>query len=101
MGWYSIVQPYSVGGVRGGGEGQTQEHAQECTRECCTYPLATYPLKSARTVPVPLSVRRKNVPTGPVSGSGSVPAPPCRLPVAQIGPLEPPGLFQEASKDHF
>ena len=26
----------------------TQEHTQERTRECCTYPLATYPLKSAR-----------------------------------------------------
>ena len=32
----------------GGEEGHTQEHAQEHTRECCTYPLATYPLKSAQ-----------------------------------------------------
>ena len=26
----------------------TQEHTQERTRECCTYRLATYPLKNAR-----------------------------------------------------
>ena len=36
---------------RGGEEGHTQEHThthtQERTRKCCTYPLATYPLKSA------------------------------------------------------
>ena len=44
----SAVQPHSMGGVRGGEEGHTQEHAQERRRECCTYPLATYPLKSAR-----------------------------------------------------
>ena len=44
----SAVQPRSVGGVRGGEEGHTQEHTQERTRECCTYPLATYPFKSAR-----------------------------------------------------
>ena len=50
----SAVQPHSMGGVRGGEEGHThththtQEHTQERTRECCTYPLATYPLKSAR-----------------------------------------------------
>ena len=46
----SAVQSHSVGGVRGGEEGHTQEHThtQERTRECCTYPLATYPLKSAR-----------------------------------------------------
>ena len=31
-----------------GDEGHTQEHTQERTHECCTYPLATYPLKSAR-----------------------------------------------------
>ena len=35
-------------GVGGGEEGHTQEHTQERTRKCCTYPLATYPLKSAR-----------------------------------------------------
>ena len=28
----------------------TEEHTQERTRECCTYPLATYPLKSARNL---------------------------------------------------
>ena len=44
----SAVQPHSMDGVRGGEEGHTQEHTQERTRECCTYPLATYPLKSAR-----------------------------------------------------
>ena len=39
-------------GWGGGEEGHTQEHAQEeRTRKCCTYPLATYPLKSARTPP--------------------------------------------------
>ena len=43
----SAVQPHNVGGVRGE-EGHTQEHTQEHTREFCTYPLATYPLKSAR-----------------------------------------------------
>ena len=32
----------------GGGEGHKQEHTQERTRECCTYPSATHPLKSAR-----------------------------------------------------
>ena len=31
----------------GRGQGHTQEHTQERTRKCCTYPLATYPLKSA------------------------------------------------------
>ena len=44
----SAVQPHSMGGVRGGEEGHTQEHTRERTRECCTYPLATHPLKSAR-----------------------------------------------------
>ena len=44
----SAVQPQSMGGVGGGEEGHTQEHTQERTSECCTYPLATYPLKSAR-----------------------------------------------------
>ena len=41
-----------MGGVRGGEEGHTQEHThtEERTRECCTYPLATYPLKSARNL---------------------------------------------------
>ena len=48
VGGDSAVQPHSMGGVGGGEEGHTQEHAQERTRECCTYPLATYPLKSAR-----------------------------------------------------
>ena len=38
----SAVQSHSKGGVRGGEEGHT--HTQERTRECCTYPLATYPL---------------------------------------------------------
>ena len=37
-------------GFRGGEEGHTQEHTQERTRECFTYLLATYPLKSARKV---------------------------------------------------
>ena len=49
----SAVRPHSIGGVRGGRGGththtHTQEHTQERTRECWTYPLATYPLKSAR-----------------------------------------------------
>ena len=44
----SAAQPHSMGGVRGGEEGHTQEHTQERTRECCTYALATYPLRSAR-----------------------------------------------------
>ena len=49
VGGDSAVQSHSVGGVRGGRGGtHTQEHTQERTRECCTYPLATYPLKSAR-----------------------------------------------------
>ena len=47
MGGDSAVQSRSMGRVRGGEEGHTQEHTQERTRECCTYPLATYPLKSA------------------------------------------------------
>ena len=46
----SAVQAHSMVGVRGGEEGHTQEHTQERTRECCTYPLATYPLKSARSI---------------------------------------------------
>ena len=33
----------------GGEEGHAQEHAQERTRECCTCPLATYPLKSEKS----------------------------------------------------
>ena len=43
----SAAQSHSMGGVRGGEEADTQEHTptQERTRECCTYPLATYPLK--------------------------------------------------------
>ena len=41
----AVVLPHSMGGFRGGEEGHTQEHAQERTRECCTYPLATYPSK--------------------------------------------------------
>ena len=36
-----------LGGVEEG-HTHTQEYTQERTRECCTYPLATYPLKSAR-----------------------------------------------------
>ena len=52
----SAFQPHSRGGVRGGEKGHThthtQEHKQERTRKCCTYPLATYPLKSARGFPV-------------------------------------------------
>ena len=32
---------------------------------------------TGRTVPVPVSVPAKTVPTVPVSGSGSVPGPPC------------------------
>ena len=61
VGGDSAVQSHSMGGV--GGERRdtyththrnthththTQEHTQKRTRECCTYPLATYPLKSAR-----------------------------------------------------
>ena len=49
VGGDSAVQSHSMGGVRGMSmEGHTQEHTQERTRECCTYPLATYPLKRAR-----------------------------------------------------
>ena len=45
----SAVQPHSMGGVMGGTrDTHTQEHTQERTRKCCTYPLATYPLRSAR-----------------------------------------------------
>ena len=32
-------------GGGGGTHTHTQEHTQERTRECCTYPLATYPLR--------------------------------------------------------
>ena len=39
VGGDSAVRPHSMAGV--GGEGHTQERA----RECCTCPLATYPLK--------------------------------------------------------
>ena len=39
-----LFSPTMGAGLRGGEEGHTQER----TRECCTYPLATYPLKSAR-----------------------------------------------------
>ena len=53
----SAVQPHSMGGVMVGRRGthththtHTQEHTQERTRKCCTGPLATYPLKSARKV---------------------------------------------------
>ena len=47
------VRPHSTAGVGGGRGGthtgtHTHTHTQERTRECCTYPLATYPLKSAR-----------------------------------------------------
>ena len=31
-----------------GRRGRTHKHTQERTHECCTYPLATYPFKSAR-----------------------------------------------------
>ena len=52
VGGDSAVQSHSVSGLRGRAEGHTQEHThthtQERTGECCTYPLATYPLKSAR-----------------------------------------------------
>ena len=60
----SAVQPHSMGGVMGRGrrdthththtgththtDTHTQEHTKERARECCTYPLATYLLKSAR-----------------------------------------------------
>ena len=41
---------------RGRGEsGATHRNTQERTRECCTYPLATYPFKSARVPRAPLS----------------------------------------------
>ena len=47
-----MLSPTVWAGLWGGHEGHThthtQEHTQERTRECCTYPLATYPLKSAR-----------------------------------------------------
>ena len=44
-----LFNPTVWAGSGGGGEeGHTQEHTQERTRECCTYPSATYPLKSAR-----------------------------------------------------
>ena len=88
-----LFSPHSTGGFRGRAETHTHTHThthtgththtqeQERTRECCTYPLATYPLKSPRktvpAVPVPRSVPAKTVPTVPVSGSGSVRAKPC------------------------
>ena len=43
-----LFSPTVWAGLGGGEEGHTQEHAQERIRECCTYPLATYPSKSAR-----------------------------------------------------
>ena len=48
VGGILLFSPTVWVGVRGRAEGHTQEHTQERTRECCTYPLATYPLKSAR-----------------------------------------------------
>ena len=47
-----MFSPTVWGGFWGGHEGHTQEHTQERTRECCTYPLVTYPLKSARFLPL-------------------------------------------------
>ena len=47
----SAVWLHSTGVVRGQGAGTHKEkHTQERTRKCCTYPLATYPLKSARNI---------------------------------------------------
>ena len=56
----SAVQSHSMGGVMGGrGEGHTHTRThththrnthRKRTREWCTYPLATYPLKSAQKV---------------------------------------------------
>ena len=43
----SAVQSHRMGGVMGE-SGGTHRNTQERTRECCTYPLATYPLKSTR-----------------------------------------------------
>ena len=39
------------GGETRGTHRNTHTHREERTRKCCTYPLATYPLKSARIVP--------------------------------------------------
>ena len=61
----SAVQPHSMGGVRGGEEGDTQEHTQERTCECCTCPLATCLLKSARFMPA----KSSSWPTTQKSGS--------------------------------
>ena len=70
----SAVQPHSMCGVRGRGgthththrnththtEEHTHTHTQERTRECCTYPLAAYPMKSARRCfPLPKLIPQK------------------------------------------
>ena len=43
----SAVPSHSMGRVKGGERRDTHTHTQEHTHTC-TYPLATYPLKSAR-----------------------------------------------------
>ena len=42
--------------------------------------------KTVPAVPVPLSVSGKTVPTVPVSGSGSVPEPPCKKDIEPFRP---------------
>ena len=47
--------------------------------------------KTVPAVPVPRSVPAKTVPTVPVSGSGSVPGPPCKKSMfGKIHPFFPP-----------
>ena len=45
-----LFSPTAWAASWGGDEGHTHTgtHTQERTRKCCTYPLATYPLKTAR-----------------------------------------------------
>ena len=52
-GGFCFSAPHYGWGSGGGEEGHAQEHTQERARDCCTYPLATYPFKSARTPDCP------------------------------------------------
>ena len=57
--------------------------------------------KTVPAVPVPHSVPAKTVPTVPVSGSGSVPGPPCKLFVAENGPFGTPFLAPKITSKKF
>ena len=50
MGGFLLFSPTVWVGSGGSEEGHTHRNTQERTRKCCTYPLATYPLKSARSL---------------------------------------------------